>query len=55
MLTQKDIRQVQLAKGAVRAGVEFLLKSMEVKASDVGSVLIAGSFGYHLRAKASSI
>ncbi len=51
VLTQKDIRQVQLAKGAVRAGIEYLLKSLGVKASEVDSVLIAGSFGYHLRAK----
>ncbi|MDS1030782.1 ASKHA domain-containing protein [Bacillota bacterium LX-D] len=51
VLTQKDIRQVQLAKGAVRAGIEFLLKSKGIKASDVDRVLIAGSFGYHLRAK----
>ncbi|GIM30149.1 (Fe-S)-binding protein [Clostridium polyendosporum] len=50
-LTQKDIRQVQLAKGAVRAGIEFLLKSKEIEAKDVDTVLIAGSFGYHLRAK----
>ncbi|MDF2523304.1 MAG: ferredoxin, partial [Clostridiales bacterium] len=51
LLSQKDIRQVQLAKGAVRAGVEFLLDNKGVKASDVDKVLIAGSFGYHLRAK----
>ncbi|WP_094605420.1 Na(+)-translocating NADH-quinone reductase subunit F [Sporomusa silvacetica DSM 10669] len=50
-LTQKDVRQVQLAKGAVRSGIEFLLKSNEVKAEQVDKVLIAGSFGYHLRAK----
>ncbi len=50
-LSQKDIRQVQLAKGAVRAGIEFLLASKGVKAEDVDKVLIAGSFGYHLRAK----
>ncbi|MDP4145095.1 MAG: ASKHA domain-containing protein [Bacillota bacterium] len=50
-LSQKDIRQVQLAKGAVRAGIEFLLKSRSLKADDVEKVLIAGSFGYHLRAK----
>jgi uncharacterized 2Fe-2S/4Fe-4S cluster protein (DUF4445 family) len=50
-LSQKDIRQVQLAKGAVRAGIEFLLASKGVKAEDVDRVLIAGSFGYHLRAK----
>ena len=50
-LTQKDIRQIQLAKGAVRAGIEYLLKSADVRAGEVDEVLIAGSFGYHLRAK----
>lgn len=50
-LSQKDIRQVQLAKGAIRAGIEFLLKKRGIKASQVDKVLIAGSFGYHLRAK----
>lgn len=50
-LSQKDVRQVQLAKGAVRSGIEFLLKSKELKSGDVDKVLIAGSFGYHLRAK----
>ncbi|MGE4283413.1 MAG: ASKHA domain-containing protein [Clostridia bacterium] len=50
-LSQKDVRQVQLAKGAVRAGIEFLLESKGVNAADVDKVLIAGSFGYHLRAK----
>lgn len=50
VLTQKDVRQVQLAKGAVRAGIEFLLNSREIDASRVQKVLIAGSFGYHLQA-----
>ncbi|NPV92778.1 MAG: DUF4445 domain-containing protein [Firmicutes bacterium] len=48
-LTQKDIRQVQLAKGAIRVGIEFLLGSSGLKADDVDRVLIAGAFGYHLR------
>jgi uncharacterized 2Fe-2S/4Fe-4S cluster protein (DUF4445 family) len=48
-LSQKDVRQVQLAKGAVRAGIEFLLRNRGITASDVDRVLIAGSFGYHLR------
>lgn len=50
-LTQKDIRQVQLAKGAVRAGIEALLLNQDINAKDVDLVEIAGSFGYHLRAK----
>jgi uncharacterized 2Fe-2S/4Fe-4S cluster protein (DUF4445 family) len=51
ILTQKDVRQVQLAKGAIRAGIEFLLRSKGIQAGDVDRVLIAGSFGYHLRAE----
>jgi len=48
-LTQKDVRQVQLAKGAVRAGIELLLRAEGLQAGDVDRVLIAGSFGFHLR------
>lgn len=50
-LSQKDVRQVQLAKGAIRAGIEFLLREVAVTATQVDEVLIAGSFGYHLRAQ----
>ena len=50
-LTQKDIRQVQLAKGAVRAGIEFLMDAKELRPEDVDEIQIAGSFGFHLRAK----
>lgn len=47
-LSQKDIRQVQLAKGAIRAGIEALLSKCGVQPDDVDRVFIAGSFGYHL-------
>ena len=47
-LTQRDIRQVQLAKAAVRAGIDTLLKRNGVSAGAVDRALIAGSFGYHL-------
>ena len=50
-LTQKDIRQVQLAKGAVRSGIEFLMKQLGIGAGEVDRVLIAGSFGFHLRSE----
>lgn len=49
VLTQKDVRQVQLAKGAIRAGIEALLLNEHVSAQEVDRVEIAGSFGYHLR------
>jgi uncharacterized 2Fe-2S/4Fe-4S cluster protein (DUF4445 family) len=47
-LSQSDIRQVQLAKGAVRAGIDILLARNGLSAVDVDRALIAGSFGYHL-------
>lgn len=50
-LTQKDIRQVQLAKGAVRSGIQCLMNCKNIVADEVDKVQIAGSFGYHLRAK----
>jgi uncharacterized 2Fe-2S/4Fe-4S cluster protein (DUF4445 family) len=47
-LSQGDIRQVQLAKGAVRAGIDILLQRNGLSTADVDQALIAGSFGYHL-------
>ena len=40
---------MQLAKGAVRAGIEFLLKEKGVSVGALDRVFVAGSFGYHLR------
>jgi uncharacterized 2Fe-2S/4Fe-4S cluster protein (DUF4445 family) len=48
-LSQKDVRQVQLAKAAIRAGIELMLRANGLTAERVDRVLIAGSFGFHLR------
>jgi len=48
-LSQKDVRQVQLAKAAIRAGIELLLDANGLAPAQVDRVLIAGSFGFHLR------
>jgi uncharacterized 2Fe-2S/4Fe-4S cluster protein (DUF4445 family) len=48
-LTQQDVRQVQLAKGALRSGIDMLLAGSGLKYPDVDRVLIAGAFGFHLR------
>ncbi len=47
-LTQKDVRELQLAKGAIAAGVRVLLEIAGLRAEDVGSVLLAGGFGNYL-------
>lgn len=44
-LTQKDIREVQLAKAAIRAGIEMMCRKMDVQVHDIRRVLLAGAFG----------
>ncbi len=48
-ISQEDIRQVQLAKVAIRAGIEILFQECSIKANDLKNVIIAGGFGYHLK------
>jgi uncharacterized 2Fe-2S/4Fe-4S cluster protein (DUF4445 family) len=50
-LTQGDVRQVQLAKGAIRSGADALLDYLGITSEQIDRVLIAGSFGFHLREK----
>ena len=47
-LTQQDIRDLQLAKAAVRTGIETLFKESGIVADEVSKVFIAGGFGYYL-------
>jgi uncharacterized 2Fe-2S/4Fe-4S cluster protein (DUF4445 family) len=51
-LTQKDVRQVQLAKAAIRAGIDLLLKAAGTEVAAVSRVLLAGAFGHHVRGRA---
>jgi uncharacterized 2Fe-2S/4Fe-4S cluster protein (DUF4445 family) len=51
VITQKDIRQVQLAKGALLSGVCALLDWAGLQAGDIDKVFVAGQFGAHLPAE----
>lgn len=44
-LSLKDIRNVQLAKAAIRAGAETLMKKLGKTASDISKLVVAGGFG----------
>ena len=44
-LTQEDIRQVQLAKGAIRAGIELMTWEMGIAVGQIDQCLLAGAFG----------
>ncbi|MFQ6096749.1 MAG: ASKHA domain-containing protein [Armatimonadota bacterium] len=48
-LAQADVRQLQLASGAVRAGIEVLLGRAGLRAQDLDELLLAGAFGSYLR------
>ena len=45
VVTQNDIRNVQLAKGAIQAGVEILLEKSGISMSEIDCIKIAGVFG----------
>lgn len=47
-LTQEDIRQVQLAKGAIAAGIELMAAELDIPLRKIGRVLLAGAFGSYL-------
>ncbi len=44
-LTQKDIREFQLAKGAITTGIFVLLRTAGVQSEDIHEVIVAGAFG----------
>jgi uncharacterized 2Fe-2S/4Fe-4S cluster protein (DUF4445 family) len=48
-LTQQDIRQMQLAKGAIRAGIKLLQQRIGLEDSGVKRILLAGAFGNYIR------
>jgi uncharacterized 2Fe-2S/4Fe-4S cluster protein (DUF4445 family) len=53
VFTQRDVRQVQLAKAAIQAGTKLLLEEVGLVASDIDRVLLAGAFGNYIRPKSA--
>jgi len=48
IFTQKDMREIQLAKSAVRSGIEILLDVAGYSYNDIGRVFLAGGFGFRI-------
>ncbi len=46
--TQKDVREVQLAKGAMAAGIQMMCRHLGVTVEEITSVMIAGAFGSYM-------
>jgi uncharacterized 2Fe-2S/4Fe-4S cluster protein (DUF4445 family) len=52
-LTQRDIREVQLAKAAIYAGVKILLREANIPPEDIQKILLAGAFGNFIDKKSA--
>lgn len=52
-LTQQDIRELQLAKAAIGAGVKMLLKSCKMRVEELSGIYLAGAFGSYLDVEAA--
>jgi uncharacterized 2Fe-2S/4Fe-4S cluster protein (DUF4445 family) len=48
VITQKDVNEIQLAKGAIETGLETLLEATHTPPEDIKEVIIAGAFGTYL-------
>jgi uncharacterized 2Fe-2S/4Fe-4S cluster protein (DUF4445 family) len=47
-ITQKDIREIQLAKAAIAVGIQILMQEMQVEFKDIEKVYLAGGFGNYI-------
>ena len=47
-LSQKDIREVQLAKSAMAAGIILMSDTLKIKQEDIKKIMIAGAFGNYM-------
>ncbi len=48
LVTRRDVNEIQLAKGAIRAGVEVLLLEAGLTYEDIQAFIVAGAFGTYL-------
>ncbi|MBN1247589.1 MAG: DUF4445 domain-containing protein [Anaerolineae bacterium] len=48
LVTRGDVNEIQLAKGAIRAGVDLLIKEAGITYEDLGEFVVAGAFGTYL-------
>ena len=48
VLLQKDIREVQLAKGAISAGILLMMQELDIGVNEIDLINIAGAFGSYI-------
>ena len=53
LLSQWDIRELQKAKGAIRAAINILLNQLELQPTDLSKLILTGSFGGQINIEAA--
>jgi len=48
VITQEDIRQIQLAKAAIFSGISVLMRELEITTGDISKIFFAGAFGTYV-------
>ncbi|CAN5560506.1 ASKHA domain-containing protein [soil metagenome] len=55
VLTQRDIRELQFAKGAIAGGIEVVMRELGVETSELVAIYLAGSFGSYINPQSARI
>ncbi len=53
LITQRDIRELQLAKGAIATGIQVLMEKQGIETAEITEVLLAGAFGNYLNPRSA--
>ncbi|MBR2737547.1 MAG: DUF4445 domain-containing protein [Lachnospiraceae bacterium] len=53
-ITQSDIRQIQLAKGSIAAGIIVMIGRYGIQMEDLSELILAGGFGSYIRPKSAA-
>ena len=54
-LTQRDVRELQFAKGSIATGIKVLMDILGVTAADLDEIFLGGSFGSYLNPESAKI
>jgi len=54
-LTQRDVRELQFAKGSIATGIKVLMDILGITAGDVDQIFLGGSFGSYLNPESAKI
>lgn len=54
-LSQRDIRELQFAKGSIASGIEVVMRELGVTADDLVEIYLAGSFGNYINPQSARI